>query len=86
MNIRYDTTKRGEPMRALNPFFFMRRWNMNWLFAVAVSALLPLGKANATWYSANCEIGSDILMVEVRCPYWCSSPSPIQPPPSGFTS
>ena len=47
MNLRYDTTKRGEPMRALNPFFFMRRWNMNCLFAVAVSALLPLGKANA---------------------------------------
>ena len=71
MNIRYDTTKRGEPMRTLNPFCFLRRWNMNWLFAVAVSALLPLGKANATWYSANSEIGSDILMVEVRWPYWC---------------
>jgi hypothetical protein len=46
------------------------RWSMNWLFAVVVSALLPLGNANATWYGANSEIGSDILMVEVRWPYW----------------
>src|SRR5512137_440610 len=48
-----------------------RGWNRNWLFAMAMSVLLPLGKANATWYSANSEIGSDILMVEVRWPYWC---------------
>ena len=45
--------------------------NISWLFAAAVAALLPLGKADATWYSANSEIGSDILMVEVRWPYWC---------------
>ena len=44
---------------------------MHWLFAVGVSALLPLGQANATWYGANSEIGSDILMLEVRWPYWC---------------
>ena len=47
------------------------RWNRNWLWAAALGALLPLGRANATWYSANSEIGSDILMVEVRWPYWC---------------
>ena len=46
-------------------------WNKNWLWAVAVSAMLPLGKAHATWYSANSEVGADILMVEVRWPYWC---------------
>ena len=44
---------------------------MNWLFAALAAALLPLANANATWYSANSEVGPDILMVEVRWPYWC---------------
>ncbi len=52
-------------------YMTMLGWNIKWLFALAVAALLPLGRANATWYSANSEIGSDILMVEVRWPYWC---------------
>jgi len=47
------------------------RQNINWLFVAAAATLLPLGQAKATWYSANCEAGSDILMVEVRWPYWC---------------
>ena len=52
-------------------YMTMLGWNIKWLFALAVAALLPLGRANATWYSANSEIGSDILMVEVRWPYRC---------------
>ena len=48
-----------------------RKWNVKWLCALVVGTVLPLGVANATWYGANSELGSDILMLEVRWPYWC---------------